>query len=72
MNIVEHVSFLLVGISSEYMPRRVIAGSSGSNMSNFLRNRQTNFQSGGNSFSYTFEKFGFIASFLLVGDSSDN
>jgi hypothetical protein len=30
MNIVEHVSFLPVGISSGYMPRRGIAGSSGS------------------------------------------
>jgi hypothetical protein len=29
MNIVEHVSFLLVGTSSVYMPRRGIAGSSG-------------------------------------------
>jgi hypothetical protein len=46
MNIVEHVSFLLVGTSSEYMPRRGIAGSSGSTMSNFLRNHQTDFQSG--------------------------
>jgi hypothetical protein len=41
---VEHVSFLLVGTSSGYMPRRGI--SSGSTMSNFLRNRQTDFQSG--------------------------
>jgi hypothetical protein len=40
------VSFLLVGISSGYMPRRCIVGSSGSTMSNFLRNRQTDFQSG--------------------------
>jgi hypothetical protein len=46
MNIVEHVSFLPVGISSGYMPRRGIAGSSGSTMSNLLRNRQTDFQSG--------------------------
>ena len=46
MNIVEHVSFLLVGTSSGYMPRRGIAGSSSSTMSNFLRNRQTDFQSG--------------------------
>jgi hypothetical protein len=29
MNIVEHVSFLPVGASSGYMPRRGIAGSSG-------------------------------------------
>ena len=46
MKIVEHVSFLSVGTSSGYMPRRGIAGSSGSTMSNFLRNRQTDFQSG--------------------------
>ena len=46
MNIVEHVSFLLVGTSSGYMPRRGIAGSSASTMSNFLRNCQTDFQSG--------------------------
>jgi hypothetical protein len=45
MNIVEHVSFLPVGTSSGYMPRRGIAGSSSSTMSNFLRNRQTDFQS---------------------------
>jgi hypothetical protein len=35
-----------VGTSSGYMPRRGIAGSSGSTMSNFLRNHQTDFQSG--------------------------
>ena len=46
MNIVEHVSFLLVGTSSGYMPRSGIAGSSSSTMSNFLRNHQTDFQSG--------------------------
>jgi hypothetical protein len=46
MNIVEHVSFLPVAISSGYMPRRSTAGSSGSTMSNFVRNRQTDFQSG--------------------------
>jgi hypothetical protein len=46
MNIVEHVSFLPVGASSGYMPRRGIAGSSCSTMSSFLRNRQTDFQSG--------------------------
>jgi hypothetical protein len=46
MNIVEHVSFLPVGTSSTYMPRRGIAGSSCSPMSNFLRNHQTDFQSG--------------------------
>jgi hypothetical protein len=46
MNIVEHVSLLNVGASSGYMPRSGIAGSSGSTMSNFLRNHQTDFQSG--------------------------
>ena len=46
MNIVEHVFLLPVGTSSGYMPRRGIAGSSGSIMSNFLRNLQTDFQSG--------------------------
>jgi hypothetical protein len=45
MNIVEHVSFLPVGTSSGYMPRRGIAGSLGSTMSIFLRNCQTDFQS---------------------------
>jgi hypothetical protein len=38
MNIVEHVFLLPVGASSGYMPRRDIAGSSGSTMSSFLRN----------------------------------
>ena len=46
MNIVEHVFFLPVGTASGYLPRRGIAGSSGSTMSNFLRNRQTDFQTG--------------------------
>jgi hypothetical protein len=50
MNIVEHVSFLPVGPSSGYMLRSGIAGSSSSTMSNFLRNNQTDFQSGGTSF----------------------
>jgi hypothetical protein len=36
MNIVEHDSFLLVGTSSGYMPRRGIAGSSGSTISSYL------------------------------------
>jgi hypothetical protein len=45
-NIVEHVSLLHVGSSSGYMRRSGIAGSSGSTMSNFLRNCQTDFQSG--------------------------
>jgi hypothetical protein len=46
MNIVEHVSLLQVGTSSGYMPRRGIAGSFSSTMSNFLRNHPTDFQSG--------------------------
>ena len=46
MNIVEHVFLLPVGTFSGYMPRRGIGGSSGNTMSNFLRNHQTNFQSG--------------------------
>jgi hypothetical protein len=46
MNIVEHVSFLPVGTSSGYMPKRGIAGSYSRSMSNFLWNRQTDFQSG--------------------------
>jgi hypothetical protein len=46
MNIVERVSFLPVGTSSGYMPRSGIAGNFSSTMSNFLRNHQTDFQSG--------------------------
>jgi hypothetical protein len=46
MNIVEHVSLLHVGTSSGYMPRSGTAESSGNTMSNFLRNHQTDFQSG--------------------------
>jgi hypothetical protein len=38
MDIVEHVCLLQVGTSSGYMPRKGIAGSSSSTMSNFLRN----------------------------------
>jgi hypothetical protein len=49
MNVVEHVSLLHVGASSGYMPRSGIAGSSGSTMSNFLRNCQTDFLNGCNS-----------------------
>jgi hypothetical protein len=49
MNIVEHVSLLPEGTTSGYLPRRGIAGSFGSTMSNFLRNRQTDFQSDCNS-----------------------
>jgi hypothetical protein len=50
MNIVEHVSFLPVGTSSGYMPRRGIAGSYRSIMSNCLRQHQTDFESGCKSF----------------------
>jgi hypothetical protein len=46
MNIVEHVSLLHVGASPEYMTRSGNSGSSGSTMSNFLRNHQTDYQSG--------------------------
>jgi hypothetical protein len=46
MNIVEKVFSLYVGASSRYMPRCGIAGSSGSTMSNFLRNCQTDFYTG--------------------------
>jgi hypothetical protein len=46
MNIVEHMSFLPVGISSGYMPSRGIAGSRSSTKSSFQRNHQTDFQSG--------------------------
>ena len=46
MNRVEHVSLLHVGVFYGYIPRSGITGSSGSTMSNFLRNRQTDFQSG--------------------------
>jgi hypothetical protein len=40
------VSLLPIGTFSGYMPRRGIAGSSCSTMSSFLRNYQTDFQSG--------------------------
>ena len=50
MNIVEHVSLLHVGASTGYMPRNGIDGSSGSSMSNFLRNHQNDFQSGCNGY----------------------
>ena len=46
MNIVEHESLLHGGESSGYMPRGGIAVSSGSVMPSFLRNRQTDYQSG--------------------------
>jgi hypothetical protein len=40
------VFLLQVGASSGYMPRSGIAGSSDGTISNFLRNHQTDFQSG--------------------------
>ena len=45
MNIVLHVSLLYVGASLGYMSRSGITESSGSTMSNFLRNHQTDFHS---------------------------
>ena len=45
LNIMEYVFLLYVGASFGYMPRSGIAGSSGSTMSTFLRNHQTDFQS---------------------------
>jgi hypothetical protein len=49
MNIVEHVFLLHVEASSGYMPWSGIPGSSVTTMSSFLRNHQTDFQSGCNS-----------------------
>ena len=46
MNRVETVSLLHIGASSGYMSRSGISGSSGSVISNFLRNCQTDFQIG--------------------------
>ena len=46
MNIVEHVTLLQIGTSSGFMPRSGIAGSSGSTVSNFLRNHQNDSQNG--------------------------
>jgi hypothetical protein len=45
MYIVEHVSLLYFGTFFGYIPRSGIARSSGSAMSNFLKNLQTDFQS---------------------------
>ena len=46
MNIVEYVCLLYVGASFGYIPRSGIAGSLDITISNFLRNCQTDFQSG--------------------------
>jgi len=46
MNIVDHVYLLYVGVSFGYRPRSGIAVSSGKIMFNFLRNCQTDLQSG--------------------------
>jgi hypothetical protein len=45
METVEHVFLLPIGMSSGYMPRRGIAGSSSKTMSSCLGNCQTDFQS---------------------------
>jgi len=45
MNIVEYVSFLQVGTSSQYMPRSGIAGSFSSTRSSFPRSCQIDYQS---------------------------
>ena len=45
MNIAEHVSLLYIGASFENMPKCGVVRSSGSTMSNFLRNHQTDFKS---------------------------
>jgi hypothetical protein len=45
-NIVEHVSYYMLKHLFGNMPRSGRSGSSGSIMSNFLRNCQTDFQSG--------------------------
>jgi hypothetical protein len=44
MNIVDHVSLFNVEVSSGYMPRIGVAGSSGNTMSSFLKDYQTHFQ----------------------------
>jgi hypothetical protein len=63
MNIVEHVFLLHVGASSGYMPRSGIAGFSGNTMSNFLKNHQTDFQSG--CFCHCTNTMQFLSLFLL-------
>ena len=46
MNMVEHVSLLYVGMSFGYIHRSGVGGSSGSTISNLLRNFKTDIQSG--------------------------
>jgi hypothetical protein len=46
MNIVEHVFFLYVGEFLGFIPKSAIVVSSGNKMSSFLRNHQSDFQSG--------------------------
>jgi hypothetical protein len=46
MNIVEHLFLWYYGASFGYVPRKIIAGSLGRTISNFLRNCQVDFLSG--------------------------
>jgi hypothetical protein len=48
-NIMEDVSWLYAGVSYWYILRSRIAGSSGRNISNFLRSQQIDFQRGSTS-----------------------
>ena len=52
MNIVDHVPLWHGGASFVYMPKSVLAGSSGRSIPNFLRNLQIDFQSGCNSLQF--------------------
>jgi len=66
MTTVEYVSLLYVGASFGYMPRRGIVVSSGSAMSNFLRNLQTEFQSGCTSLQMSHSKSATIIAYSLI------